>query len=147
MKEKPITLVPLCPRHIYEEQVRVRKKSELKKENWAENKKSKERTIKSVLKKSEEIESVEKKERTLVSIYANESDVKASFLAKQLMFVLSYKDAYFSANVFNPSLPSVVKSLLQDFENVFLKDVPNGLPPIRGIEHQIVFILKVVILN
>ncbi|GKU99802.1 hypothetical protein SLEP1_g12593 [Rubroshorea leprosula] len=35
---------------------------------------------------------------------------------------------------------SVVKSLLQDFKDVFPDDVPNGLPPIRGIEHQIDFI-------
>ncbi|GKV34693.1 hypothetical protein SLEP1_g43045 [Rubroshorea leprosula] len=47
---------------------------------------------------------------------------------------------YFNANELNDSLPSVVKSLLQDFKNVFPDDVANGLPPIRGIEHQIDFI-------
>jgi hypothetical protein len=33
-------------------------------------------------------------------------------------------------------------SLLQEFENVFLKGMPNELPPIRGIEHQIDFVPK-----
>ena len=28
-------------------------------------------------------------------------------------------------------------SLLQEFEDVFLEEIPDGLPPIRGIEHQI----------
>ncbi|CAN1763948.1 Transposon Ty3-G Gag-Pol polyprotein, partial [Linum perenne] len=28
-------------------------------------------------------------------------------------------------------------SLLQDFKDVFPKDIPSGLPPIRGIEHKI----------
>jgi hypothetical protein len=38
-----------------------------------------------------------------------------------------------------PSLdiPPAVTKLLQDFADVFPKDLPPGLPPIRGIEHQI----------
>ncbi|GKU89681.1 hypothetical protein SLEP1_g3787 [Rubroshorea leprosula] len=32
---------------------------------------------------------------------------------------------------------SVVKSLLQDFKDVFSEDIFNGLPPTRGIEHQV----------
>uniref|UniRef100_A0A2N9E4K2 Reverse transcriptase/retrotransposon-derived protein RNase H-like domain-containing protein n=1 Tax=Fagus sylvatica TaxID=28930 RepID=A0A2N9E4K2_FAGSY len=35
---------------------------------------------------------------------------------------------------------SVVVSLLQEYEDVFPNDVPSGLPPIRGIEHQIDFV-------
>jgi len=34
-------------------------------------------------------------------------------------------------------LPPVVTDLLQKFIDVFPQDVPPGLPPIRGIEHQI----------
>ncbi|GKV49085.1 hypothetical protein SLEP1_g55854 [Rubroshorea leprosula] len=92
------------------------------------------------VKKERKIESVENKERKSVSVYAKESDVTAAFFAKQRMFVLLYKDAYFNINELNNSLPSAVKSLLQNFKDVFLDDVPNGLPPIRGIEHQIDFI-------
>ena len=57
------------------------------------------------------------------------------------MFVFLYKDICLNTNKLNPSLPSVVTSLLQDFEYVFPEDIPKGLPPIRGIEHQIDFIL------
>ncbi|GKV53061.1 hypothetical protein SLEP1_g59609 [Rubroshorea leprosula] len=63
------------------------------------------------------------------------------------MFVLLYKDSYFNTNELNDSLPSVVKSLLQDFKDVFPEDIRNGLPSIRGIEHQIDFILGATILN
>jgi hypothetical protein len=28
-------------------------------------------------------------------------------------------------------------SLLQEFDDVFLEDIPSRLPPLRGIEHQI----------
>jgi hypothetical protein len=38
------------------------------------------------------------------------------------------------------TLPSVVVSLLQEYEDVLPNDVPNGLPPVRGIEHQIDFV-------
>jgi hypothetical protein len=31
----------------------------------------------------------------------------------------------------------VVVSLLQEFDDVFLRDFPSGLSPLRGIEHQI----------
>ncbi|XP_075515403.1 uncharacterized protein LOC142550046 [Primulina tabacum] len=35
------------------------------------------------------------------------------------------------------SLPSIVVSLLQEFEYVFPEELPQGLSPLRGIEHQI----------
>ena len=34
-------------------------------------------------------------------------------------------------------IPPVVANLLQEYADVFLKDLPPGLPPLRGIEHQI----------
>ena len=56
------------------------------------------------------------------------------------MIVLLYKEAHFHTDELNTSLPSVVQSLLEDYEDVFLDDIPNGLPPLKGIEHQINFI-------
>ncbi|KAH9657915.1 Endonuclease [Citrus sinensis] len=40
-----------------------------------------------------------------------------------------------------------IVTLLQDFDDVFPNEVPNGLPPIRGIEHQIDFVPGATILN
>lgn len=51
------------------------------------------------------------------------------------MIVLMYKEIYLSTNQLNPYLPSIIVSLLQEFEDIFLKELPNDLPPIRGIEH------------
>ena len=36
-----------------------------------------------------------------------------------------------------PRLPASVFSLIQEFEDIFSDEIPCGLPPIRGIEHQI----------
>ena len=54
----------------------------------------------------------------------------------QVLFVLVNKDVLISPNDIT-SLPSIVADLLQDFEYVFPQETPAGLPPIRGIEHQI----------
>ena len=54
-------------------------------------------------------------------------------------FVLLYKDAILTANDMT-SLPSIVSTALQDYNDVFPEEVLAGLPPLRGIEHQIDFI-------
>ncbi|XP_044428442.1 uncharacterized protein [Triticum aestivum] len=54
----------------------------------------------------------------------------------QVVVVLVYKDALLSANDLT-CLPSAVCDVLQEFEDVFPEEVPAGLPPLRGIEHQI----------
>ena len=67
-------------------------------------------------------------------------DVKSVFYTNQPIFVLLYKEVCFNTNEIDESLPSVVVSLLQEYENVFPNDIPSGLPYIRGIEHQIDFV-------
>ena len=65
------------------------------------------------------------------------SEVKKVLFSKKLMIVLMYKEAFLNTNQLDRSLPSAVVSLLQAFDDVFPEEVPIGLPPIRGIEHQI----------
>ena len=45
------------------------------------------------------------------------------------MFVLLYKETLLNINDLDSSLPSVVSSLLQELEYVFLKDDPSDLLP------------------
>src|SRR4051812_2115006 len=47
----------------------------------------------------------------------------------------------------SPSLPPAVADLLQEYEDVFPAEMPPGLPPIRGIEHQIDLIPGTMLLN
>jgi hypothetical protein len=54
-----------------------------------------------------------------------------------MFFVLLYKDTLLSTNNLPYTLPSIVFDALQEYEDVFLDEVPPGLPPKRGIEHQI----------
>ena len=66
--------------------------------------------------------------------------MRKALLLRQSTLVLVYKESYLSSNDLDPSLPSSFVSLLQEFQDVFLDDIPSGLPPIRGIEHQIDFV-------
>ena len=58
-------------------------------------------------------------------------------LARQPLYVLVCKPILNT----NPSLPSnlpvSISIVLQEFKDVFPLDLPSGLPPLRGIEHQI----------
>ncbi|KAK0589948.1 hypothetical protein LWI29_020487 [Acer saccharum] len=56
------------------------------------------------------------------------------------MIVLLYKEALLNTNELDPVLPSSIVTLLQEFEDVFPDEMPHGLPPIQGIEHQIDFV-------
>jgi len=63
------------------------------------------------------------------------------------MILLVYKEAFFNSDDLDSCVPSVVKVLLQEFEDVFPDDIPCGLPPIRDIEHQIDFVPRASIPN
>ena len=154
LNQRTITLVPMTPKQVYEDQVRLQKLSD--KKNLSEQRKMSDHKKMSEQKKENEGESKaefgeEKKrekdsakevklERRQRNFYARTSEVKRALISKRPMIVLMYKEALFNTNQLESSLPSVVVSLLQEFEDVFPEEVPHGLPPIRGIEHQIDFV-------
>lgn len=53
--------------------------------------------------------------------------------ARQQLLVVIYKNVLFSTNELNLSLPSIVVSLLQTFQDLFPEKVPQELLPLRGI--------------
>jgi hypothetical protein len=57
----------------------------------------------------------------------------------QVLIILVCKDTLLLANNLT-SVPSVVAHVLQEYRDVFLEERLAGLPPLRGIEHQIDFI-------
>jgi hypothetical protein len=94
-----------------------------------------------------EREPAERKGETNVIFYEQESEVKRVFLEDQPLSFIVYKESYLNLDETNQSLPSFVVSLLQKSDDVFPEKMPSGLPPIRGIEHQIDFVLGAVIPN
>jgi hypothetical protein len=55
-----------------------------------------------------------------------------ALVCRQVLFLLD--------DIANP-LPRTITNLLQEFKDVFPAEIPLGLPPLRGIEHQIDLIL------
>ena len=151
--QRNVTLVPLTPSQVYQDQVRLQKESEQKKmsEKESEQKKTSERESEQKKKcekesdqkkesdKKKETENLRKNERK-TNFYAKASEVKRALFLNKPMIVLLYKEALFNTNQLDTSLPSSIVSLLQEFEDVFPEEVPKELPPIRGIEHQIDFV-------
>ena len=126
--ERKVTLVPLSPKEVCEDQNKLREKRE------QENKKLREKEKKS--------EKKDRKESLLVKV----REVKRTLLTRQPLYMLYCKELNLNSNVSN-KLPSGVDSVLQEFEDVFPKEIPPGLPPLRGIEHHIDLILGVVLPN
>ena len=82
-----------------------------------------------------------------LNFFAKSSDLKHAYLSELPMILLVYKEAYFNSNNLDSCVPSVVKVLLQEFEDVFSEEIPSSLPPIKGIEHQIDFVPRASIPN
>ena len=87
--------------------------------------------------------------RVKSTFFVKLGEVMREFKKQILMILLVYKESFLNTTETNTnsSLPSVFMSLLQDFKDVYAEDIPQGLPPIRGIEHQIDFIPGAIIPN
>ena len=62
------------------------------------------------------------------NLNAKKSKVNSVFHTNKPMFVLLYKETLLNINDLDSSLPTIVSSLLQEFECVFPEDDPSGLP-------------------
>ncbi|XP_065866582.1 uncharacterized protein [Euphorbia lathyris] len=80
-----------------------------------------------------------------VNFFAKSSEVKYALSMNKPVLLLIYKEAY--VNQADNVLPSSCVPLLQEYQDVMPEDLPEGFPPIRGIEHQIDLVPGAVIPN
>ncbi|KAL4367917.1 hypothetical protein GQ457_05G021280 [Hibiscus cannabinus] len=130
---RKITLAPLSPTQVQKDQIHLRNSFE----------RAKEREAKIEVKANESDQDGGKK----ISILSKERELRKCLLTEREALVLMYKENFLNTNDLNGDLPCFIVSLLQEFEDLFLKEIPSGLPPIRGIEHQIDFVPGAVIPN
>jgi hypothetical protein len=57
------------------------------------------------------------------------------------------RQVLFSLDDISTPLPHAITNLLQEFKDIFSTEIPLGLPPLRGIEHQIDLILGATLPN
>ena len=70
-----------------------------------------------------------------MSAYTTIRDARETISLSHPLLVLLCKDIFIISNEITNGLLSVVVDLLHDYEDLFLDEIPNGLPPKRGIEH------------
>ncbi|RDY10527.1 hypothetical protein CR513_04936, partial [Mucuna pruriens] len=121
MNKRIIILMPLKLVEAYFDQIRIARKCKLREEQLNIQEKERKENMSENKKKKEkhEIECSEEKSKKM-SAFAKTREVESVLSAKEKLLVLLYKD---------------------EFTDVFPNEVPHGLPPLRGIEHQIDLIL------
>ena len=146
---KKFTLAPLPPQEVYNDQLKLAsemgKGSEVKSLKKAKSKEA--LSVKSQLKGPTLVSDCTHKSRDeKVSLFARFRDIKFALYTKQTFVIIRFRENFVLTNL-NTHLPSYFVDLLQDFEDVFPSEMPKGLPPLRGIEHQIDFVPGSSILN
>jgi hypothetical protein len=71
------------------------------------------------------------------AMLATKSDLAVSTNVDVSFHALVCSQVLFSLEDITTPLPHTVTNLLQEFKDVFSAGIPPGLPPLRGIEHQI----------
>ena len=136
---KKIVLKPLSPQEVCEDQRKMREK--ILQEKREKEKES--QTLESSKSEDKKRETQERKKMSETlevreNFHATKGEIKRLFHSKQPLYLLICKNYVLITNTFdNFELPSSVKTLLQEFEDVFTSSVPSRLPPLKGIGHQI----------
>jgi hypothetical protein len=68
---------------------------------------------------------------------ATKSDLVVSTNIDVSFHDLVCRQVLFSLEDITTPLPHAITNLLQEFKDVFPAEIPLGLPPLRGMEHQI----------
>ena len=71
------------------------------------------------------------------AMLATKSDLPVSTNVDVSFHALVCRQVLFSLEDITTPLPRAITNLLQEFKDVFPAEIPQGLPPLRGIEHQI----------
>ncbi|KAG7547458.1 Retrotransposon gag domain [Arabidopsis suecica] len=69
----------------------------------------------------------------------NSGDIRRTLYSKEPVLLMIFKEVL-SADFKELELPPEIRRLLEQHQDVFPEEIPEGLPPIRGIEHQIDFV-------
>jgi hypothetical protein len=69
------------------------------------------------------------------AILATKSDLIVSTNVDVSFHTLVCRQVLFSLEDITTPLPHTITNLLREFKDIFLAEIPSGLPPLRGIEH------------
>ena len=70
-------------------------------------------------------------------LLASKRELVDDYLDGETTLMLLCKELSLLSDELRASLPSPILGLIEEYKDVFPEEIPAGLPPIRGIEHQI----------
>ncbi|XP_027155838.1 uncharacterized protein LOC113756414 [Coffea eugenioides] len=135
---KKMTLVPLTPQQVHEDQLRFQQEHERELAKKSIDPKA---IIKAPAERTSAPGTSGRVEKR-PSLLAKNREVRKLLSSKQVVYVLYCKEVILLYQEALSDLPPEISSLLQEFEDVFPDEIPSGLPPLRGIEHQIDILAK-----
>ncbi|XP_056852638.1 uncharacterized protein LOC130501835 [Raphanus sativus] len=112
-RDKKIVLAPLSPQEVHHDQVQLK------------------------LRRKEDKDKVPASQTKGILLTAKSSDMRKAVHLDQSMLLFVFKGALLTSSDIAPELPSGFEFVIQDYGDMFPEENPAGLPPIRGIEHQI----------
>ncbi|KAK7263636.1 hypothetical protein RJT34_31230 [Clitoria ternatea] len=137
LDDKKIVLHPLTPQQVAKDQIQMKAKRE--KELGSSSHVSLEKPKKN--KKDNKRKGVVFYNDSQPNLFATKYNVKHAMFSQKHCLIIYPKDipntSLCSMGTSPPPLPKGIQNILQEFKDLFPKDIPKGLPPIRGIEHQI----------
>ena len=131
--DQKIILIPLSLREVCDDQIRIGEKREQEKENS-------EAPQRNMKKKSNTPEEKSDTHERKFNYFAEASEVRKVLPAHEPLNLQYCKDSKIStdnSNQLTIYVSASVQPLLQEFKDVFPKDIPHGLPPSRSIEYQV----------
>ncbi|XP_071940457.1 uncharacterized protein [Coffea arabica] len=148
-KDRKITLALLSSKQIRAHQEGLQREFELenaRKKNELRAEKNEKKKV-NAHSASEEKKRNEGKNEGKHLMLIKAKQVKQAMSERQPLLVLACNEVGLSDDDPFTNFPSIIASILQDYKDIFPKDIPSGLPPICGIEHQIDFVLGATIPN
>jgi len=133
-KGKKITLLPMSPEAILKDEI-----ERANREN-KETSKNENQVIAKELASNKKKEPNAKKDGIMLKspvLLATKSEIIEMTASNYVFFAIMFKEALFSYEDMPLPMSPTVADLLQEYGDVFPKEIPPGLPPIHGIEHQI----------
>ncbi|OMO52725.1 Integrase, catalytic core [Corchorus capsularis] len=136
--KKPFTFIPLSPQEALKDQLKLKEEFTKMESDY----RAKETNRHAKLDVNCDLVEKHASSKKVVKecMLATKSEIKEALNDNSVLILLLLKYTLVSTNHLESELPSKIVSLLSYYVDVFPKEIPSGLPPIWGIEHQIDFI-------
>ncbi|XP_019184978.1 PREDICTED: uncharacterized protein LOC109179930 [Ipomoea nil] len=135
---RKIVLVLLSPKQIFEDEKKEREKEKKNgKERMSEIENLSEKELSGKQGEIKEMSAQKREEKKKKQNFFCTGKIVEKVLREgRPIYLILFKEANLE-NISLEHMPKEISSLLQEFGDVFPKELPKGLPPLRGIEHHI----------